>query len=361
MTQAKKKKRKNHRRQSAKTGMSPGSMAFIGEQKVDRVRIDVVQYGESTLHEMQDASVEQCRDLAKLPGVTWINVNGIHDVDLIGTLGKSFGFHPLTLEDIVNTTQRLKVEEFSNYMFIVMKMLTHDEATQEVNTEHISLILGKNYVFSFQETDDDVFNEMRSRIRSAKGRIRSMKSDYLAYALMDAVVDHYFIVVERIGDRIEDVDDQILSEPKPENIKEIHLLKRDLLNLRKALWPLREEIGMLEKSESGMIRPESKIYWRDLYDHTVQIIEVVETFRDILASIHDTYLSGVSNRMNEIMKVLTIIATIFIPLTFIAGIYGMNFEYMPELKWSFGYFMILGIMFLVGIGLLMYFKRRKWF
>ncbi len=360
MAQAKKKKQNISRRQSAKTGMSPGSVAFIGEQKVDRIRIDATHYDGSTFIERQGISVEQCREIVKSQGVSWINVNGIHNVELIEALGQSFDFHPLTLEDIVNTTQRLKVEEFTNYLFIVMKMLSYDEDKQ-VTIEHISLILGENYVFCFQETAGDVFDEVRNRLRLAKGRIRSMKSDYLAYALMDAVVDHYFLAVEQIGDRIESCDDQILIEPKPDDIKEIHFLKRDILNLRKAVWPLREEIGALEKNESGMIRPESKIYWRDLYDHTVQIIDMVETFRDILGGMHDTYLSSVSNHMNEIMKVLTIIATIFIPLTFIAGVYGMNFQNMPELKWPFGYYMIWGVMLAIGTGLLVYFKRKKWF
>ena len=349
MTLGKKTKQKNHRRQSAKTGMSPGSIAFIGEQKVDRARIDAIKYNGDMFNEIRDIPIDKCRDLAQLPGVTWFNIYGIHDVDLIEAIGRSFDFHPLTLEDIVNTTQRLKVEEFANYLFIVMKMLIYDEEKQEVVIEHISLVLGENYVFCFQEANGDVFDEVRNRLRLAKGRIRTMKSDYLAFALMDAMVDHYFMAVEQIGDRIESIDDQILTDPKPENIKEVHFLKRDILNLRKAVWPLREELSALEKSESGMIRPESKIYWRDLYDHTIQIIDMVETFRDILGGMHDTYLSSVSNRMNEIMKVLTIIATIFIPLTFIAGVYGMNFQYMPEIRWTYGYYMIWGVMLAIGI------------
>ncbi len=340
--------------------MSPGSVAFIGEQKLDRVRIDAFQYDGTSFNEMQDIPVEKCCKLAQSPGVTWINVHGIHNIELIEAIGRSFEFHPLTTEDIANTTQRLKVEEFPNYLFIVMKMLHYTEEMPVVNTEHVSLILGRNYVVSFQETDDDVFDDVRNRLRMAKGRIRSMKSDYLAYALMDAVVDHYFIVIELIGDRIEDIDDQILSEPKPENMKEIHYLKRDILNLRKAIWPLREEVGTLEKSESQLIHAESKIFWRDLYDHTIKIIDMVETYRDILGGMHDTYLSSVSNRMNEIMKVLTIIATVFIPLTFIAGVYGMNFQNMPELKWAYGYYIVWGIMIIIGAGLLSYFKRKKW-
>jgi magnesium transporter len=361
MVQAKKKKQKNHRRQSLKVGMSPGSVAFIGEQKVDKVRIDAIQYDTNNFNELPDISFEKCHELLQLPGVIWINVFGIHSVETIKGIGKIFDLHPLTLEDIANTVQRLKVEEFPSYLFFVLKMLNYIEERQEVTFEHISLILGQNYVVTFQEEIGDVFDEVRDRIRKAKGRLRSMKSDYLAYALMDAVVDHYFLAVELIGDRIEEIDDQILEEPNPENIKEIHLLKRGILNMRKAVWPLREEIGTLGKNESGLIHQESKIFWRDLYDHTIQIIDMVETYRDILGGMHDTYLSSVSNRMNEIMKVLTIIATVFIPLTFIVGIYGMNFQNMPELKWTYGYYMVWGIMLAIGIGLMTYFKRKKWF
>lgn len=335
-------------------------MVFIGERRQEKSRIDVINYDDTRVNDLRDVSVDQCRDLAKAPGITWINVNGIHDTGLIETLGKCFDLHPLTLEDIVNTSQRLKIEEFSNYVFIVMKMMAFNKALNKVEIEHVSLILGKNYVISFQEEEGEVFHTVRDRIRSTKGRIRTMKSDYLAYSLMDAVVDRYFVAVEHIGDRIEDIDDRILAEPKPENINEIHQLKRDILSLRKAVWPLREEIGRLEKSESLLIGRETKAFWRDLYDHTIQVIDMVETYRDILGGLHDTYLSSISNRTNEIMKVLTIIATIFIPLTFIVGVYGMNFEHMPELRWHSGYYLIWTVMLAIGIGLLIYFRRRKW-
>ena len=359
MSQSEKKKKGRPRGTGMKTGMAPGTMVFIGERKQEKSRIDVIDYDDTKLNELHDVSVNQCRDFAKAPGITWINVNGIHDIGLIETLGKCFDLHPLTLEDIVNTSQRLKIEEFPSYVFIVLKMVAFNKASNKVEIEHVSLILGENYVISFLE-EEDIFNGVRDRIRSAKGLIRSMKSDYLAYSLMDAVVDHYFVAVEHIGDRIEDIDDQILAEPKPEDINEIHRLKRDILSLRKAVWPLREEIGRLEKSASSIIGPETKVFWRDLYDHTIQIIDMVETYRDILGGVHDTYLSSISNRMNEVMKVLTIIATIFIPLTFIVGVYGMNFEHMPELKWPLGYYMIWGVMLAIGIGLLVYFKMRKW-
>lgn len=343
-----------------KTGMSPGTMVFIGERKQEHARIEVISFSDATLNELHDVSADQCRNFSKTPGVTWINVNGIHDIALIAALGTCFDLHPLTLEDIVNTSQRLKIEEFPNYIFIVLKMMTFNETTSRIDIEHVSLILGEHFVISFQEGAGDVFDPVRERLRSAKGRIRSMKSDYLAYSLMDAVVDHYFLAVERIGERIEEIDDRVLTESKPEDINEIHRLKRDILMVRKAVWPLREEIGAVAKSDVAMIRQETKVYWRDLYDHTFQILDMADTYRDLLGGMHDTYLSGMSHRMNEIMKVLTIIATIFIPLTFIAGVYGMNFERMPELTWRWGYYLILGVMLGVGAGLLYFFRRKKW-
>ena len=361
MPTSKRSERRKHAGYATKAGMSPGTMVFIGEQQVDKARIDIIRYDDAGLKEMSDVSPEQCRDCSAASGVTWINVNGIHNVALIELLGKHFDLHPLTLEDIVNTTQRPKVEEFPNYVYVVLKMMVFDEAANRLEIEHVSLILGNNYVISFQEREGDVFGYVRERIRNAKGRIRSMKADFLAYALMDAAVDHYFLAVERIGDRIEDMDDHIMSHPKPGDIQNVHHLKREILKFRKAVWPLREEVGALEKSETALIRPETRVFLRDLYDHIIQIIDMVETFRDILGGIHDTYLSSVSNRMNEIMKVLTIISTIFIPMTFIAGVYGMNFEHMPELKWPFGYYLTWGVMLMIAFSLLYFFKRRKWF
>ena len=356
-----KKERIRHRAGGSKVGLSPGAMVFVGQRKMSAVRIDAINYAEGAFDERKDVSVEGCRDLATAAGVTWINVNGIHDISPIEALGKCLNLHPLTMEDIVNTSQRPKAEVFPDYIYVVLKMITFNEARNQVEMEHVSLILGANFVVSFQEDEDDLFDAVRERIRSAKGRIRSMGADYLAYALMDAVVDHYFLTVERIGDRIEDFDDRILADPKPEDLQEIHRFKRDILGLRKAVWPLREEVSTLEKTESALIRSETGVFLRDLYDHTIQVIDMVETFRDILGGMHDTYLSSLSNRMNEVMKVLTVIATLFIPLTFIAGVYGMNFEYMPELKWRWGYGLVWGVMLAVGMGMVCYFRKKKWF
>lgn len=361
MTRSKRGRRTKPYSSTDKASLPPGSMIFIGEQKMESARIDVIDFNETELNELHNVAIGRCVEMARTPDtVTWINVTGLHDINLIKKLGEPLGLHPLTLEDIVNTAQRPKIEEFPGYVYMVLKMIHYDLATNQIEMEHVSLIIGESYVVSFQEKEGDVFDPVRERIRASKGRIRSMKADYLAYALMDAVVDNYFLVVEHIGDQIEDLEDRVLADPNPTILQELHRLKRDLLTIRKAVWPLREEIGALIKSESALIRAETKVYLRDLYDHIIQIIDMVETFRDILGGIHDLYLSNISIRMNEIMKVLTIIATIFIPLTFIVGVYGMNFEYMPELNWRWGYFSVWGVMIVIAIGMVIYFRKKKW-
>lgn len=361
MTKFKRNRRTKPYSRTDKAGLPPGSMVFIGEQKTESVRVEVIDFNQTQLNELRDVAIDQCAELVRdLSTTTWIKVSGLHDIDLIKALGEGLGLHPLTLEDIVNTAQRPKIEEFPGYIYMVLKMIYYDLTTNQMEMEHLSLIIGENYVISFQEKKEDTFDPVRQRIRTAKGRIRSMKADYLAYALMDVVVDSYFLVVERIGDQIEDLEDRILADPNPDSLQELHRLKRNLLNIRKAVWPLREEIGSLVKGESPLIRAETRIFLRDLYDHLIQIIDMVETLRDILSGIHDIYLSNISVRTNEIMKVLTIIATIFIPLTFIVGVYGMNFEYMPELKWKWGYFFVWGIMAAVASGMVVYFRKKKW-
>lgn len=335
-------------------------MVFVGEQKMDTVRFNIIHYTETGLEELRDASVDRCEEFAGTPGVTWISVRGIHDVDLIEALGKRLGLHPLTMEDIVNTTQRIKTEEFPGYLYVVLKMITANGTGDDLEAENVSLVIGGNYVVSFQEKESEVFETVRSRLLSDRAHIRSMSADYLAYALMDAVVDQYFSAIERTGDRIEEIDDRIMTGPQPEGIQEIHRLKREVLTVRKAIWPLREEIGALERSASPLIRSETRVFLRDLYDHTIQAIDVVETLREILSGVQDTYLSAISNRMNRVMEVLTTVATIFIPLTFIAGVYGMNFEYMPELEWRLGYFIVWGVMIAVGAGMMLYFRKKRW-
>jgi magnesium transporter len=240
-------------------------------------------------------------------------------------------------------------------------MLTYDDELKEIKGEQVSLILSENFVLSFQERPGDIFDLIRERLRNAKGRIRKMGADYLAYALVDAVVDQYFVILEKVGERIEELEESLTRNTKPETMQEIHRLKREMIYLRKSIWPLRESISGLEKSESALINKATLKYLRDVYDHTIQIIDTVETFRDMLSGMHDTYLTNISNRMNEIMKVLTIIATIFIPMTFIAGIYGMNFKFMPELEWRWGYLAVWVVLVSVALIMVVYFKRKKWF
>lgn len=356
-----KKRKKGHRETPFrdKAGLSPGTPVFIGERKQEHTRLDMIRYTPEQVEEFNDVNVAQCTPPSG-PGVTWINVFGIHDVALIGALGERFGIHPLTLEDIVNTAQRPKAEEFDDYFFVVLKMMTYNEAHHEIEIETVSMVLGKGFVISFQEREEDAFESARDRIRTAKGRIRKLAADYLAYALMDAVVDAYFVALERIGDHIELIEDEIVADPVPAHMQELHRLKREILFLRKSVWPLREEISSLLKTESPLIQEGTRVYLRDVYDHTIRVIDMVETCRDILSSMHDTYLSSVSNRMNEVMKVLTIIATIFIPLTFVVGVYGMNFKFMPELQWHWGYFGIWAFMIALSVGMIVYFRKRRW-
>jgi magnesium transporter len=327
---------------------------------MDTVRITVIDYDERTLNEKQVTNVEECFQFKTTPSVTWINIDGLHDVELVGKIGKHYEIHPLVLEDIVNTTQRPKFENMDTYLFVVIKMLTYDDKQEAIQSEQVSIILSRSVVISFQECVGDVFENIRDRLRTAKGRIRNMGADYLMYTLLDAVVDNYFTVLEKLGERIEGLEERLVSNPTEQMLHRIHILKSELISLRKSVWPLREVISSLERSESGLIKKVTGVYLRDVYDHTIQVIDTLESFRDMASGVLDIYLSSISNRMNAVMKVLTIIATIFIPLTFIAGIYGMNFKYMPELEWKWGYLTVWLIMIAVVIVMLTYFRKKKW-
>lgn len=345
---------------SRKIGLPPGTPIFVGEKKAERVRITILDYDEAHFQEREVREIEECFSYKDTPIVSWINVDGIHQVDIIEKIGKHFGLHPLIREDIVNTEQRPKMEDFGPYIYIVLKMLIFDEEENEIKIEQASLILGENFVLSFQEREGDIFEPLRERIRNGKGRVRKMGADYLAYSLLDAVVDDYFIILEKLGEKIEEMEEKLVTDPKPETLQDIHKLKREMIYLRKSTWPLRELIHGMEIGESPLIKDSSRIYLKDVYDHTIQVIDTVETYRDMLSGMHDTYISIISNKMNEIMKVLTIIATIFIPLTFIAGVYGMNLKFMPELGWRWSYFVIWGIIVIIAVLMLTYFRRKKW-
>ena len=338
----------------------PGTTVFVGQQRRERACIDIINFSPETLEEWHGADVSTCRTCSTGREISWINVNGVHDTALIEELGDVFDLHPLTREDIANTSQRPKWEEFDRYAFLAMKMLDVGGPERAVSIEHVSLILGPTWVLSFLEDEGDVFESVRKRLRTASGRVRRMPADYLAFCLMDAVVDHYFLAVEQIGEDVELIEEEVIRNPSPGDIHRIHRFKQQMLILRRAVWPLREVVGAIVRSESELLGERTKVFWRDLYDHTVQVIDMVETSRDSLASLHDMYLSSLSNRMNEVMKVLTVISTIFIPLTFLAGVYGMNFEYMPGLKWKEGYYALCAVMVAISVMLILYFRRRRW-
>lgn len=335
-------------------------MVHIGEKKSEKTKIMLFDYDELNYQEKQAETDEEFLLYRGNSTVTWINIDGVHQVEVIEKLGESFGLHPLLLEDILNTDHRPKMEDFGDHIYIILKMLYFNGDSSEVVTEQVSLILGPNYVLSFQEKEGDVFDPLRERIRSGKGRIRKMGADYLFYALLDSVVDNYFVVLENLGEKIEFLEENLVTNPSPVTLQSIHNLKTDMLFLRKSVWPLREVISGLERGESPLIKESTGIYLRDVYDHTIQVIDTIETYRDMITGMLDIYLSSISNRINEVMKVLTIVATIFIPLTFIVGIYGMNFKYMPELEWRWGYPAVWLVMLFIGLLMGIYFRKKKW-
>ncbi|MEJ2246883.1 MAG: magnesium/cobalt transporter CorA [Acidobacteriota bacterium] len=347
-------------------GLMPGTVVFVGEKKLDKTQIRIIDYDESNIEEKTVSTIEECFPFKEKPTITWINIDGLHEVDQIEKIGDYFNIHPLILEDIANTGQRPKLDSFENSLFLALKMLTIKRDSNKIQSEQFSFVVGRNFVISFQERIGDVFEPVRNRIRKQKSRTRFMTSDYLAYILVDAVVDGYFSVLETISERIEAVEEQLIKDPGPEDLEVIYELKRELIYMRKAVWPLREVIGGLERMESDFVQDSTHIYLRDLYEHTVQVIDTVETFRDMVSGLLDIYLSSVSNKMNEVMKVLTIIATIFIPLGFLAGIYGMNFDTsvgsfnMPELGLRYGYILFWALALLISGTLFVFFKRKKW-
>ena len=305
-------------------------------------------------------TIEDAINYKLTDSVTWINVDGLKHTDQIENIGKQYDLHPLVLEDIVNTTQRPKIDVYEGYLFVVLKMLYYDK-NEKIIIEQVSFVLGKNYVLTFQESEGDVFDFIRERLRLANGRIRGLKSDYLMYALIDAVVDNYFSIIETLGNKIEDLETELFAGNARDHISiEVQQLKREILKVRRAIFPLREIINRIEKGEHPLIYKRTITYYRDIYDHLIQVSENIDIYREMIWSLMDMYMTTISNRMNEVMKVLTIMSSIFIPLTFLAGLYGMNFEHIPELKYHNGYFILLGVMFLLFIGLLFYFKRKKW-
>lgn len=347
------------KQRSRKVGLPPGSPVHIGEARLTRPEITVFDYNAEQVVERRLSEEELAAVCPLVSQVTWVNVEGVGEVPLLQQLADCFAIHPLVVEDIVNTDQRPKAEEYDAYLYIVVKMLTLRQGGTVF--EQVSLVLGPDYLLSFQEgLDGDPFGPLRERLRSGKGRLRSQGADYLAYGLLDTIVDNYFLVLESLGERIESLEEEVMGSPTPTTLKDIYRLKRELLFLHRSVWPLREVVNSLIRRESPFVRETTIVYLRDLYDHTIQVVETLETLRDMVSGMLDIYLSSVSNRMNGIMKVLTIIATIFMPLTFIAGLYGMNFRHMPELELRWGYPAVLLLMVAITAGMIVFFRRKKW-
>jgi len=341
-------------------GQVPGTLVYTGKKSDKNFHVECFDYTKQSIEESILLNIEEAINYKETDSVTWINVDGLKYTDKIENIGKQYGLHPLVLEDIVNTTQRPKIDEYDDYLFVVLKMLYYDK-DENIIIEQVSFVMGENYVITFQESEGDVFDSIRERLRLANGRIRGLKSDYLMYALIDAVVDNYFSIIETLGNKIEDLETDLFAGNAKENINiDVQQLKREILKVRRAIFPLREIINRIEKGEHKLIHKRTITYYRDIYDHLIQVSENIDIYREMIWSLMDMYMTTISNKMNEVMKVLTIMSSIFIPLTFLAGIYGMNFEYIPELKFRYGYFVLLGVMILLFIALLFYFKRKKW-
>lgn len=346
-----------------KPGTAPGTLEPRAERRVEAATIDFIDYSSDHLEEKRIARMEELLPLCETDTVTWINIVGGHDVQVLEQLGSGFGLHRLALEDVLHTGQRPKVEDYEDHNFIVLKLISLEDRLQ---AEQISIFQGKNFVITIQEVPGDVFDPIRERIRQGKGKIRDRGADYLTYALVDALVDHFFPVLEEYGERIEELEDELTDTPTRESLEKIHVIRKDLLMMRRAAWPQREVVSALERQESPLIDRGTKIFLRDAYDHAVQILDIIESYRDLASGLMDLYLSSVSNRTNDVMKVLTIMASIFIPLSFVAGIYGMNFNpeagpwSMPELDWPWAYPALWLIMIGIAGGMVLFFRRRGW-
>lgn len=343
-----------------KVGLPPGTLKYIGDKPKEKTKIKMTQFNEDTynIEEIKDFQI----DLGKTRDsfIKWIDISGLAEVNVIEQIGNQFNFHPLVLEDILSPNQRPKMEDYGDYIFIVLRNIFWNQNLDEFGHEQISLILGNNYVISFQEKESEIFNPIYERIKVPKGKVRVMRADYLLYALLDVIIDNYFIVIEKLGENIEDIEDNLIKNPNPETLQQIYHLKRSTIDLRKSIWPMRELLNKLQREQSKLISDNLQVYLRDIYDHIFRITDLIENYRDIIFGMLDMYLSSVSNRMNDIMKVLTIISTTFIPLSFLAGFYGMNFKYMPELSQSFGYPILILVMVIIAILMLYYFKRKRW-
>jgi magnesium transporter len=354
-------------RQSGKTmnphdrvGLPPGSLIPVGVHRTEPVKIRLIRYNQKDFEEKEATAIEECLLPEDPRLITWISIDGLQDANIVEQIGAHFHIHPLVLEDMLNTEQRPKTDDYDGYVFTVLKSLRYDETEDEFVTDQINLVLGPHYVLSLCQEEDGNFDPVLERLKKPRSPLRQAGPDYLAYALMDAVVDNYFVLFEKIGEKIEDLEEELVAEPNAATLQGIHKLKRTLISLRRSVWPLREVIANLEKIDSTRITRTTQLYLRDVYDHTVQVLETIEGYRDMVSGMLDIYLSSVSNKLNEVMKVLTIIATIFIPITFLTGVFGMNFKDMPVLDLPFAFPGSLILMACVAIFLLIYFRKKNW-
>ena len=345
---------------SRKSGLPPGSLTHIGEKKVEKIKISTVDYDEENYLETADATIKECIGYKEKPGVTWINVVGIHDVETMEEISREFSLHPLILEGVMNTGQRTKSEEYDDNTLIIAKMLYYLGDEEKIIDEQISIIFGRGYVITFQESEEDAFGPIRERIKKGSGTIRKAGADYLVYSMIDTIVDGYFSILEQIALKLEYIEEDLITNPQTEDLQAIHNLKTETTMVQKSIWPLRDILGRFEKGESKYIDKSTLLFIRDVYDHALQVIDTTQTFRDMLTGMIEIYMSSLSNKMNEVMKVLTIIATIFIPLSFITGVYGMNFKNMPEIAWRWGYAAVWGVIIISALGMLLIFWRKKW-
>jgi len=352
-------RRTNTSKISSKSGLPPGTPVYTGERAPEETEMNIILYDEEHYEEKPGAGIDDFREILEKNGNKWINITGLADTSRISEICEISGIHPLTTEDILNTHQRPKIESFDDYIYLVVRVILPEE-NLGFYSEQASIILFKDTVLTFLEYDDSIFEPLKRRLESAKGRIRKSGADYLLYAIIDLVVDEYFEIFGIMGERLEDVEESIIESPEQDILEEIYSARRDLIWLRRSIWPLRDVVAELSRGEYDLISRNTEIYLRDVHDHIAQITETIETYRDLAAGLLDLYLSGVSNRMNEVMKVLTIIATIFIPLTFIAGLYGMNFNYMPELEHPYAYPAVLIVMLVMAIAMVIYFRKKKW-
>lgn len=348
------------KRRAGKAGLPPGSLVYVGDRKSHGTRVSVIDFDGQSVAEQELADVGECLRFKDSKTVTWINVDEIGDPGLVEQFGHALDFHPLMQEDILNTDQRAKVEDHGDYIYVVLKMLDWDDVRQEIVSEQLSLVLGQHYVVTLQERAGDFFDPLRKRIRDGVGRIRRQGADFLAYSLLDAVIDQYFLVLDRLGDRIEAIDSVIMSRQTGDTLRQIHQLKRDMLFVRKSVWPVKEVVASLRHLDSPLITRQTAPYLRDIQDHIVQVVEGVDTYQNLLSDILATHLSTIGNRTNTVMKVLAVFSAVFMPLTFITGVFGMNFRNMPPLEWEWGFVGTLAAMLLIGCVLALFFVRKRW-